>query len=355
MALLAALAPLDAAVAQWIETQRSCALDQLVFLVKDKPLFVLMALGGATLLLLCRRGCSREALHALLVVLIGGFLCELLKTGLERPRPSVLPQLMAGNSFPSGHITTAALIAGALGFLLLRKRRTWRITAFGLGGIGLLTGATIWQRLYLGHHWCTDVLGSLLLVGAWLCFTLPRPHIFTRAYRSIGVAAGLLGCYVFFYFLPSFRFALPSALSMLGAPIAVISFGESGPQPLLRGAWAERTSEPAGPITWITQGKASVDVSLPDHQAYILKMTMRPHVQSKAFACFPLDIAVNQQPAKALLLYRGWREYTLHLDPRWTTPGVNTITFQPGATFPANAADEHTVAFLHLRLFAEKE
>ena len=103
--------------------QRSCWSDYMVFFVRDRALTVLILLGGLSLLLLCRSGRWAEARHLLIVVLVGGLLCELLKTGLERPRPSVLSEVAAGNSFPSGHVTTALLVAGALGRLIVARRK----------------------------------------------------------------------------------------------------------------------------------------------------------------------------------------------------------------------------------------
>jgi hypothetical protein len=124
---------------------------------------------------------------------------------------------------------------------------------------------------------------------------------------------------------------------------------------VLRGAWGNDTQEPAGPITWLARNEASVEISLPEQRAYTLKIAMRPLLQSKAFACFPLEIAVNQQSLGSLLLYRGWREYAFPLDPQWIKTGVNTITFRAAAEFPEYASDQRTVAFRHIRVFAGKE
>src|SRR5262249_45763069 len=146
---LALLAPLDVAVAQWIEAHRSCSLDHVTFLVKDRPLAVLFIIGGLTLAMLSLRGRWKETRYLLLPVLVGSFFCELLKTGLERARPSVLPQLTVGNSFPSGHVTTALFIAGALGFVLWRSSWPNALKVFGTAALGLLAAATAWQRLYL--------------------------------------------------------------------------------------------------------------------------------------------------------------------------------------------------------------
>jgi hypothetical protein len=133
-----------------------------------------------------------------------------------------------------------------------------------------------------------------------------------------------------------------------------VSFGAGRSPEALQGAWGEDTKEPVGPITWLARDQASVAVSLPEQRVYILKIAMRPFLQSKAFACFPVEISVNQQGQGSLFLYRGWREYSLSLDSQWLRPGVNTITFRAAAEFPKHTSDQRTVAFRYIRVFAEK-
>ena len=353
LALLPSLARFDAGFARWLDAHRSCRLDYVMFVVKDRPLFLLEVVGGFTLILLCCWGRWREAWHLLLVVLGGGFLCELLKTGLERPRPSVLSEVVAGNSFPSGHVTTALLIAGALGRLLLQEKIAWWQRVVGVGALSVLVGLTTWQRLYLGVHWLTDIVGSMFVVGAWLCFVLPYPHVFVPLRRLLALSACLLASYVFFYRFPELRLVLPSALSVVDEPVVTVAFGEHGARSMLSGEWGEDFVEP--PSTWMTRGDASVDVILPEHRTYVLMFAARPWLQSKAFACFPLEVSVNQQRAGVLFLYRGWREYTLVLDARWVKPGVNTLTFHVGAEFPEYQEGQRTVAFQYIRVFVGKE
>ncbi|MGE0679859.1 MAG: phosphatase PAP2 family protein [Candidatus Binatia bacterium] len=307
------------------------------------------------LIVLCYRGRWQEARHSLVVVVSGGFLCELLKTVLERPRPSVLPEVVAGNSFPSGHVTTALLVAGALGFLVFQgESSTWRKMAT-VGILSILVSLTVGQRLYLGVHWLTDIVGSLLVVGAWLFLTLPRPHLFTFTRPIMGWFGFLLTIYFFFYLFPTFRLTLPSALTVSGEPVFVVSFGKNKAPEQFQGAWGEDSEEPAGPITWLTRGGASVEVFLPEQRSSTLKIVMRPLLQSKAFACFPLEIAVNQRRLGPLLLYRGWREYSLPLDSQWIKSGVNTITFRVATKFPQYTSDQRTVAFRHIRAFEGKK
>ncbi len=352
---LSSFVPLDAACASWIEEHRSCALDYGDALLSNWPIVTLVTLGVFALVWLCIRRQWTEARHGVLTIFIGLFLSELLKTGFERARPSVLPPLVTGNSFPSGHATGALLIAGTLGFLLVRLHWTAWVKIAGVFVLAGLVSVITWQRLYLGHHWLSDVIGSFLLTGAWLCLTRSRPAVLGVSWRTAQIYAGLLVCYQGFYFFPQTRFVLPSVMSTLGEPLLSLSFGRLDPHVLLYGTWGEDDHEPAGPITWMRRGEASVEVGLSPHQAYILKLAVRPFVQSKTFACFPLEITVNQQPVHRLLLYRGWREYTLRLDPAWLVPGMNLITFYVDPDFPTSTLSQRAVAFRHLLFFAERQ
>ncbi len=98
---------------------------------------------------------------------------ELMKRGLERPRPDDRLVEAAGWSFPSGHATDSAawwLTAAALavGTLAGRSRREGRLLGWSAGVlVTLVVGAT---RVYLGVHHPADVLGgwALGVIWAWV-------------------------------------------------------------------------------------------------------------------------------------------------------------------------------------------
>jgi undecaprenyl-diphosphatase len=108
---------------------------------------------------------------ALCIVVLGVLSRLLLSVLVGDARPPVEQQLVAvrGFSFPSGHAASSALLAGALIWLASRAQLpspVRRTTAAVLVLWAVLVGVS---RLYLGVHWVSDVVGSWLLAGAWLC------------------------------------------------------------------------------------------------------------------------------------------------------------------------------------------
>lgn len=111
--------------------------------------------------------------HAALLVaaatLGGQALSLVLKESFGRPRPDIVPHLMAASmsSFPSGHSLTAAVTYLTLGTLMARlvERRSLKLYVIGMALlVTALVGAS---RVYLGVHYPTDVLGGWAAGLAW--------------------------------------------------------------------------------------------------------------------------------------------------------------------------------------------
>jgi membrane-associated phospholipid phosphatase len=105
----------------------------------------------------------REALAALAVVAGANLTTQVLKLLLAHPRNTGIPGYLPwSTAFPSGHTTAATSIAAAL-FLVVPARWRWPAAIVGLG-YGLAVGAA---TVAVRWHYPTDVLGGLLVVGAW--------------------------------------------------------------------------------------------------------------------------------------------------------------------------------------------
>ena len=138
-------------------------------------------------LLITRR--FREA--ALVTIAIGGgtILSTLLKTAIDRPRPDLLPNVVAtmSASFPSGHAMLSAVTYLTVGGLLMRLQpsRTAKIYVFAVAV--LLTILIGLSRIFLAVHWPTDVLGgwcggAIWALLCWLTATwLQRSQVITTA------------------------------------------------------------------------------------------------------------------------------------------------------------------------------
>ena len=102
------------------------------------------------------------------------------------PNPLDLQQYLSNNySFPSGHVLAATVIGGLMIYVVRSTLGGWTL-ALATACAGLAVAAVGFSRVYLGtyhplndpnavyyaRHYPTDVLGALLLGGAWLIFAI---------------------------------------------------------------------------------------------------------------------------------------------------------------------------------------
>lgn len=117
-------------------------------------------------------------------------------SGTARPAESLaVPPFESSASFPSGHTLNATVIAGVLAYLLMAhagSRRTRIAVAAVAVGFALLMGLS---RVYLGHHWLSDVVAAWLFGLGWLAvvvtahrlmITLGRVNPLERSTRPSG-------------------------------------------------------------------------------------------------------------------------------------------------------------------------
>jgi undecaprenyl-diphosphatase len=102
----------------------------------------------------------------------GDLMTIAIKTRVLRPRPTkdlvrVMGELGEA-SFPSGHVVHYVTFYGFLFYLVfIHLKQRWFRTALLtlLAGIILLVGPS---RIYMGHHWPSDVGGAYLVGTLWL-------------------------------------------------------------------------------------------------------------------------------------------------------------------------------------------
>jgi membrane-associated phospholipid phosphatase len=100
------------------------------------------------------------------------------------PRGLAVPPFENSASFPSGHSLNAVVVAGVLAYLLVREQHTAWARATTLAGAVLFAVTMGLSRVYLGHHWLTDVLVAWTLGLAWLLLVVVAHRLFLTARRG---------------------------------------------------------------------------------------------------------------------------------------------------------------------------
>jgi undecaprenyl-diphosphatase len=107
-----------------------------------------------------------------------GLMSTIVKAFMRRPRPvagkdlRVVAAPLAGSSFPSGHVLTYMGVYGWMAImadLLIKPALPRRLAA---GALTTLIAAVGASRVYLGHHWPSDVFASYLLGSSYLAALL---------------------------------------------------------------------------------------------------------------------------------------------------------------------------------------
>lgn len=109
------------------------------------------------------------------------------KAVVGRARPSfadAVPPYEYAFSFPSGHTLNSTVIAGMVVYL------AWPLLEHRWSRVAAVVAAVAWavtmglSRVYLGHHWFTDVCFAWLLGLAWLALLITAHRVFLLVRRA---------------------------------------------------------------------------------------------------------------------------------------------------------------------------
>ena len=131
---------------------------------------------------------SRTPLVLMLIATAGSLLMTAVgKAVVGRPRPPLseaVPPYEYAFSFPSGHTLNSTVIAGVVAYLLLRRlTTTWaRTLTVVLAAVWALAMGV--SRVFLGHHWLTDVVFAWLLGLAWVALIITAHRLFLTIRRT---------------------------------------------------------------------------------------------------------------------------------------------------------------------------
>ena len=101
-------------------------------------------------------------------------LSTIVKSFMRRPRPvagkdlRVVAAPLGGSSFPSGHVLTYVGVYGWMAIMADHLIRPPLLRRLVVAALTTLIAAVGPSRIYLGHHWPTDVAASYLLGSSYL-------------------------------------------------------------------------------------------------------------------------------------------------------------------------------------------
>ena len=130
---------------------------------------------------------SRTPLILMVIAVAGSFtLTTVGKNLVGRARPPLdhaVPPYEYAFSFPSGHALNSTVIAGIVAYLLVRRLHAPAARAATVIVAVAWSIAMGLSRVFLGHHWLTDVAVAWLLGGAWIALLITAHRLFLARRR----------------------------------------------------------------------------------------------------------------------------------------------------------------------------
>jgi len=180
------IAGLDQPILQAAIQARSPALDVIVTGYTDiaGPIGMpIIAVAGILILSLRRRSWTPAILIAAaglgsLGMTIAG---KDLIGRVRPPLPDAVPPYEYSASFPSGHTLNAVAVVGTIAYLLILRQTSTAARALTIAGAVLFALTIGLSRVFLGHHWFTDVVAAWLLGAAWLALVITAHRLYITA------------------------------------------------------------------------------------------------------------------------------------------------------------------------------
>ena len=133
---------------------------------------------------------SRTPLILMLIAVAGSLtFTNVGKAIVGRARPPLIdavPPYEYAFSFPSGHTLNSTVVAGMVAYLVacrLKSRLARTLCGIAAGIWAVAMGVS---RVFLGHHWFTDVVFAWLLGLAWLSLLITAHRVFLAVRRRGG-------------------------------------------------------------------------------------------------------------------------------------------------------------------------
>jgi membrane-associated phospholipid phosphatase len=183
------IAGLDQPVLDQALAWRSPGTDHAVTLYTDVGGPVGMPIVATLLtLLMVWRWRSRTPLVLMLIAAAGSLAMTTTgKAVIGRARPPLsqaVPPYETSPSFPSGHTLNATVITAVLVYLVLRRLDSARarIAVIVAGAVFVVSMGL--SRVFLGHHWLTDVVAGWALGLGWVAAVITAHRLFLTVRRS---------------------------------------------------------------------------------------------------------------------------------------------------------------------------
>ena len=323
---LGRLVRVDDDVWRAVLSARGCGADRVVDRTVDAATRLLLVLVVGVTVVHARRHGVRSIWAWTITAALGLFAGTTLKHLLTRDRPSSLPDVLLGYSFPSAHAMNSVIgVLAVFAFTRAVSGRWW------LRGTAILIAiVVIGGRLLLARHWVCDVTAGVLAALALGGLVVPVVERRPRLAPAL-VATVLLAVYGIDRWMAADGFRLPAPLVSRARALVEVDLGGDSTV-ALTGGWREAGEEaPGGSLVWL-EGAGTIPVDVPptilaahaDGTApFRLALGGRPALP--ATGCTTVTVDVNGRTLAAFVPFGGWREYRLPIAADLLHAGRNEV------------------------------